>query len=163
LETAKKLGPTIQRVVVTELPTRFGTFSIYGYRETQSGVEHVALVKGTLPVENPTLVRIHSECLTGEAFGSLRCDCRAQLDLALEAIAAAGSGVVVYLRGHEVAASDSSTSCAPMRCRTPAATRRAPTANYGCRSMPGITRRRFPSSTILACASCADDEQPRQN
>ncbi len=101
METAKKLGPTIQRVVVTELPTRFGTFSIYGYRETQSGVEHVALVKGTLPVENPTLVRIHSECLTGEAFGSLRCDCRAQLDLALEAIAAAGSGVVVYLRGHE--------------------------------------------------------------
>lgn len=86
---------------MSQLPTRFGNFSIYGYRETQSGLEHVALVLGTLPLPNPTLVRIHSECLTGEAFGSLRCDCRVQLDMALEAIAAAGSGAVMYLRGHE--------------------------------------------------------------
>ena len=99
--TANKSGRTIKRVVVSQLPTRFGIFSIYGYRETQSGLEHVALVFGTLPLSSPTLVRIHSECLTGEAFGSLRCDCRVQLDMALEAIAAAGCGVVVYLRGHE--------------------------------------------------------------
>jgi 3,4-dihydroxy 2-butanone 4-phosphate synthase/GTP cyclohydrolase II len=101
LETAKKLAPVIQRVVVSQLPTRYGHFSIYGYRETQTGLEHVALVLGALPLATPTLVRIHSECLTGEAFGSLRCDCRVQLDMALEAIAAAGSGVVVYLRGQE--------------------------------------------------------------
>ncbi len=101
METAKKLGPAIHRVVVSQLPTRFGNFSIYGYRETQSGLEHVALVLGGLPLASPTLVRIHSECLTGEAFGSLRCDCRVQLDMALEAIAAAGSGAVIYLRGHE--------------------------------------------------------------
>lgn len=101
LVTANKSGRTIKRVVVSQLPTRFGIFSIYGYRETQSGLEHVALVFGTLPLSSPTLVRIHSECLTGEAFGSLRCDCRVQLDMALEAIAAAGCGVVVYLRGHE--------------------------------------------------------------
>jgi len=91
----------VQRVVVSKLPTSYGNFSIYGYREVQSGIEHVALVYGSLPAASPTLARIHSECLTGEAFGSLRCDCRDQLDKALEAIAHAGSGVVVYLRGHE--------------------------------------------------------------
>lgn len=101
METVKLLAPAVQRVVVSQIPTRFGNFSIYGYRETQSGLEHVALVYGTLPTEGPTLVRVHSECLTGEAFGSLRCDCRVQLDMALQAIAEAGSGAVVYLRGHE--------------------------------------------------------------
>jgi 3,4-dihydroxy 2-butanone 4-phosphate synthase/GTP cyclohydrolase II len=101
LVRTRKAGLQIQRVVVSNLPTSYGNFSIYGYREVQSGMEHVALVYGTLPLATPTLVRIHSECLTGEAFGSLRCDCREQLDKALEAIAHAGSGVVVYLRGHE--------------------------------------------------------------
>ena len=101
MSSATISGPVVQRVVVSQLPTRFGNFSIYGYRETQSGLEHVALVLGSLPPSSPTLVRIHSECLTGEAFGSLRCDCRVQLDMALEAIAAARGGVVVYLRGHE--------------------------------------------------------------
>ncbi len=98
---ATGVEPSIRRVVVTRLPTRYGVFSIYGYREVQSGMEHVALVHGKLPPTAPTLVRVHSECLTGESFGSLRCDCREQLDLSLEAIAARGSGVVVYLRGHE--------------------------------------------------------------
>jgi 3,4-dihydroxy 2-butanone 4-phosphate synthase/GTP cyclohydrolase II len=101
LEAAKSFGPEVERIVVSQLPTRFGNFSIYGYRETKSGMEHVALVSGTPPLASPTLVRIHSECLTGESFGSLRCDCRIQLDLALERIAAARSGVVVYMRGHE--------------------------------------------------------------
>ena len=101
LEAVKRMGPQIERIVVSQLPTRFGNFSIYGYRELGSGTEHVALVYGALPAASPTLVRIHSECLTGESFGSLRCDCRIQLDLALERIAAARSGVVVYLRGHE--------------------------------------------------------------
>ncbi len=91
----------VERVAVSELPTRFGNFSIYGYRETKGGLEHVALVHGTPSTVLPALVRIHSECLTGEAFGSLRCDCRVQLDLALEKIVAAQSGAVVYLRGHE--------------------------------------------------------------
>lgn len=101
LARTKTPGLEIQRVVISQLPTSYGNFSIYGYREIQSGMEHVALVHGTLPAVKPTLVRIHSECLTGEAFGSLRCDCREQLDKAFEAIAHAGSGVVVYLRGHE--------------------------------------------------------------
>jgi GTP cyclohydrolase II len=91
----------VLRVVISRLPTRFGNFMIYGYQETQSRTEHVALVYGTISSDTPTLVRIQSECLTGEAFGSLRCDCREQLDLALETIALAKCGVVVYLRGHE--------------------------------------------------------------
>jgi len=101
LVRTKKVGLEVVRVVVSKLPTSYGNFSLYGYREIQSGMEHVALVYGTLPAANPTLVRIHSECLTGEAFGSLRCDCREQLDKALEAVAHAGSGVIVYLRAHE--------------------------------------------------------------
>jgi 3,4-dihydroxy 2-butanone 4-phosphate synthase/GTP cyclohydrolase II len=91
----------LKRIVVSRLPTRLGNFDIYGYQAQASGIEHVALVSGALPLGEPALVRIQSECLTGEVFGSLRCDCRAQLDLALESINAAGSGVIVYLRGHE--------------------------------------------------------------
>jgi 3,4-dihydroxy 2-butanone 4-phosphate synthase/GTP cyclohydrolase II len=91
----------LKRIVVSRLPTRLGNFDIYGYQARASGVEHVALVSGPLPLTEPALVRIQSECLTGEVFGSLRCDCRAQLDLALHSINAAGSGVAVYLRGHE--------------------------------------------------------------
>jgi 3,4-dihydroxy 2-butanone 4-phosphate synthase / GTP cyclohydrolase II len=90
----------LNRIVVSRLPTRLGSFDIYGYQAQASGVEHVALVHGSLPMAEPVLVRIQSECLTGEVFGSLRCDCRAQLDLALESIGSAG-GIVVYLRGHE--------------------------------------------------------------
>jgi 3,4-dihydroxy 2-butanone 4-phosphate synthase/GTP cyclohydrolase II len=91
----------IKRVVVSRLPTRHGLFDIYGYEAAPSGLEHVALVYGPLPLPSPALVRVHSECLTGEVFGSLRCDCQAQLELGLETIVANGSGVVVYLRGHE--------------------------------------------------------------
>jgi len=91
----------LKRIVVSRLPTRLGNFDIYGYQAQANGIEHVALVSGPLPLAEPALVRIQSECLTGEVFGSLRCDCRAQLDLALESINGAGSGVIVYLRGHE--------------------------------------------------------------
>jgi len=90
----------LKRIIVSRLPTRSGNFDIYGYQAQASGVEHVALVSGSLPQPEPVLVRIQSECLTGEVFGSLRCDCRAQLDLALGAISSAG-GIIVYLRGHE--------------------------------------------------------------
>jgi GTP cyclohydrolase II len=101
LDAAKTIAARVTRVAESRLPTRFGEFMIYGYRDIDTGLEHVALVSGRLPLANPALVRIHSECLTGESFGSLRCDCRMQLDLALEKIAAAKNGAVVYLRGHE--------------------------------------------------------------
>ncbi|HEX2808531.1 MAG TPA: 3,4-dihydroxy-2-butanone-4-phosphate synthase [Kineosporiaceae bacterium] len=90
--------PRVQRVATTTLPTRHGVLTAIGYRDLATGDEHVALVHGT-----PTagaLVRVHSECLTGDVFGSQRCDCGPQLDAALAAIAAQG-GVVVYVRGHE--------------------------------------------------------------
>jgi 3,4-dihydroxy 2-butanone 4-phosphate synthase/GTP cyclohydrolase II len=91
----------VERMSVARLPTRYGVFAVYGYRETITGQEHAALVMGELSGNDSPLVRVHSECLTGEVFGSIRCDCRAQLDLAMERIATEGSGVVVYLKGHE--------------------------------------------------------------
>lgn len=91
----------LKRVTTARLPTLFGQFDIHGYRSDVDGEEHVALVRGELAGETAPLVRIHSECLTGEVFGSLRCDCRAQLENALRRIAEEGRGVLVYLRGHE--------------------------------------------------------------
>jgi len=89
----------VERVAETALPTPHGTFRAVGYRDLHSGAEHVALVMGTPPARG-ALVRVHSECLTGDALGSARCDCGPQLDAALAAVAAEG-GVVVYLRGLE--------------------------------------------------------------
>ncbi|NJM70645.1 MAG: bifunctional 3,4-dihydroxy-2-butanone-4-phosphate synthase RibB/GTP cyclohydrolase II RibA [Scytonema sp. RU_4_4] len=90
----------IKRETVADLPTQFGHFQIYAYRHTLDNTEHVAIVKGN-PAEfgdNPVMVRMHSECLTGDALGSLRCDCRMQLQAALKMIENAEQGVVVYLR-----------------------------------------------------------------
>ncbi|KAB8318792.1 bifunctional 3,4-dihydroxy-2-butanone-4-phosphate synthase RibB/GTP cyclohydrolase II RibA [Tolypothrix campylonemoides VB511288] len=90
----------IKRETVADLPTQFGLFQIYAYRHTLDGTEHVAIVKGN-PADfqdNSVMVRMHSECLTGDALGSLRCDCRMQLQAALKMIENAGHGVVVYLR-----------------------------------------------------------------
>ncbi|MDN4175494.1 bifunctional 3,4-dihydroxy-2-butanone-4-phosphate synthase/GTP cyclohydrolase II [Nocardioides sp. SOB77] len=91
----------VERVAETRLPTRHGDFTAYGYRITVDGSEHIALVHGDISGEEPVLTRVHSECLTGDVFGSDRCDCGPQLDEALERIVAEGRGVVVYLRGHE--------------------------------------------------------------
>jgi len=90
----------VYREVVTKLPSQFGQFEIYAYRHTLDNTEHVAIVKGN-PAnfkDEPVMVRMHSECLTGDALGSLRCDCRMQLVAALKMIENAGQGVVVYLR-----------------------------------------------------------------
>ncbi len=86
------------RVATTTLPTRHGTFQAILYRSQVDEKEHVALVRGTITPGAPALVRMHSECLTGDALGSLRCDCGAQLDRALARIAEAGRGVLVYMR-----------------------------------------------------------------
>jgi 3,4-dihydroxy 2-butanone 4-phosphate synthase / GTP cyclohydrolase II len=90
----------VRRETVAKLPTEFGEFMIYAYRDTQDNSEHVAIVKGD-PAEfkdKPVMVRVHSECLTGDALGSLRCDCRMQLQAALKMIENAGCGIIVYLR-----------------------------------------------------------------
>lgn len=94
----------VDREAETRLPTRHGDFTAYGYTITVDGSEHVALVYGdpaSLGSDGPVLTRVHSECLTGDVFGSSRCDCGPQLDEALERIVEEGRGVVVYLRGHE--------------------------------------------------------------
>jgi 3,4-dihydroxy 2-butanone 4-phosphate synthase/GTP cyclohydrolase II len=83
------------------LPTPHGPFTVHAYESLLDGVEHLALVRGDVGGADPVLVRVHSECLTGDVFGSGRCDCGAQLELAMANIADAGRGVVVYLRGHE--------------------------------------------------------------
>lgn len=93
--------PTVRREAEVRLPTSFGEFTAYGYRSTVDGVEHVALVHGDLGDGDDILVRVHSECLTGDIFQSQRCDCGPQLHAAMARITDEGRGVVVYLRGHE--------------------------------------------------------------
>jgi 3,4-dihydroxy 2-butanone 4-phosphate synthase/GTP cyclohydrolase II len=91
----------VERAAETRLPTRHGDFTAYGYRITIDGSEHAALVYGDVSGAEPVLTRVHSECLTGDVFGSHRCDCGPQLEEALERIVTEGRGVVIYLRGHE--------------------------------------------------------------
>ncbi len=94
---------TVRRVVQTRVPNEYGEWRAFGYLNSVDGTEHLALVLGDLagPDGADVLVRMHSECLTGDVFGSQRCDCGAQLDAAMAVIAAEGRGVVLYLRGHE--------------------------------------------------------------
>jgi len=91
----------VSRVAQARLPIRHGQFVAIGYRSTLDSAEHLALVLGDVAHSQPVLARVHSECLTGDVLGSLRCDCGPQLDAALEVVAKEGRGVVVYLRGHE--------------------------------------------------------------
>ncbi|MFF8673515.1 GTP cyclohydrolase II [Streptomyces sp. NPDC015242] len=90
----------VERVVNAPLPTVYGEFQAIGYMDHDRGDEQVALVHGELGTDD-VLVRLHSECLTGDSFGSQHCECGDQLDAALRAVVAEGAGVVVYLRGHE--------------------------------------------------------------
>ncbi|MGW6208877.1 bifunctional 3,4-dihydroxy-2-butanone-4-phosphate synthase/GTP cyclohydrolase II [Streptomyces sp. NPDC055089] len=93
--------PTVRREAEVRLPTDFGAFTAFGYRSTVDGVEHVALVHGDIGDGEDVLVRVHSECLTGDIFRSQRCDCGPQLQASMRRITEEGRGVVVYLRGHE--------------------------------------------------------------
>ena len=90
----------VSREAIAALPSQFGDFQVYAYRHQLDNSEHVALVKGDPETfeDEPVMVRMHAECLTGDALGSLRCDCRMQLQAALKMIEYAGKGVVVYLR-----------------------------------------------------------------
>ncbi len=87
----------VQRIAAPHLPTRFGEFHVYAYRSDVTHEEHLALVHGEIREGEPVLVRVHSQCLTGDVFGSSRCDCGAQLSLAMEKIVEAGTGVFLYL------------------------------------------------------------------
>ncbi|MCL0090751.1 bifunctional 3,4-dihydroxy-2-butanone-4-phosphate synthase/GTP cyclohydrolase II [Dehalococcoidia bacterium] len=88
----------VKRVAEARLPTAYGEFTAIAYRSVIDSDEHVALVKGEVDGDEPILVRVHSECLTGDVFGSLRCDCGKQIPMAMEAIASEGRGVFLYMR-----------------------------------------------------------------
>ncbi|KAK6916149.1 GTP cyclohydrolase II [Dillenia turbinata] len=97
----RKREKLIERSSAARIPTMWGPFTAYCYRSLLDGIEHIAMVKGEIGDGQDILVRVHSECLTGDIFGSARCDCGNQLALAMQQIEAAGRGVLVYLRGHE--------------------------------------------------------------
>ncbi len=98
IEHRMKTDTLIRREAEAKLPTKYGVWKIYAYTSTVDMKEHVALVMGEIKEDEPVLVRVHSECLTGDVFGSLKCDCQSQLHKAMEMIAAEGKGVIVYLR-----------------------------------------------------------------
>jgi 3,4-dihydroxy 2-butanone 4-phosphate synthase/GTP cyclohydrolase II len=91
----------VERMGEATVPTEHGTFTCVAYKSTIDNIEHLAFVKGKITGTEPVLVRVHSECLTGDVFGSRRCDCGPQLDAAMKIVNDAGAGVIVYLRGHE--------------------------------------------------------------
>ena len=91
----------VKRIAEARIPTDWGEFTCYVYESVLNAEQHVAMVKGAVQGEDDVLVRVHSECLTGDVFGSLRCDCGIQLDQAMRQISEEGLGVLVYLRGHE--------------------------------------------------------------
>lgn len=101
IEFRRHQNVVVDRISEAALPTDHGHFKMIAYRDRASGLEHVVLLKGDIRGQERALVRVHSECLTGEAFGSRRCDCGQQLHKALDEIEAAGAGCLIYLRGHE--------------------------------------------------------------
>lgn len=101
VEYRRRHEPLVTRVATARMPTRHGAFTAHVFTEPYSVHQHLVLVMGDIADGRPVLTRVHSECLTGDVMGSMRCDCGDQLDLAMTKIAKEGRGVVVYLRGHE--------------------------------------------------------------
>lgn len=103
IKSAQGIKPVavVEHFAAARVPTSYGTFVAHAYRSLTDGEEHVAYVMGDVKGGDPPLVRLHSECLTGDIFASLRCDCGQQLRVALQVISEQGRGVLVYLRGHE--------------------------------------------------------------
>lgn len=101
VEYRRRAEVLVERVAQARIPLEAGVFQAYGYRSTLDGLEHIAMVYGEIGDGLDVLVRVHSECLTGDVLGSLRCDCGTQLQAALERVAVEGRGVVLYMRGHE--------------------------------------------------------------
>ncbi|MCW0217355.1 MAG: bifunctional 3,4-dihydroxy-2-butanone-4-phosphate synthase/GTP cyclohydrolase II [Prosthecobacter sp.] len=91
----------VEKIEVVDMPTDFGVFKLHLYKSSLDGVHHVALVMGEIDAKTPTLVRVHSECLTGDIFASRRCDCGSQLHAAMQKVADEGRGIIIYMRGHE--------------------------------------------------------------
>jgi len=154
----RSMEQLVHRGAEGRVPTDHGTFTAITYRSGVGGAEHVALVAGNVdqtaesgPSE-PVLVRVHSECLTGDVFGSRRCDCGEQVQLAMERIGRAGRGVVVYLRGMRGAASGCRTNCARTPCKTVDLTPSTPTSLKDCLSTHVNMGRARRSSTTSGSA-----------
>ena len=97
IEYRLKHESLIERQIDVKMPTDNGDFDLYAYKQTSNGMDHLALVKGTWDIDEPVLVRVHSSCLTGDIFGSCRCDCGEQLQKAMQTIEKEGKGVIVYM------------------------------------------------------------------
>ncbi|MBR9977894.1 MAG: bifunctional 3,4-dihydroxy-2-butanone-4-phosphate synthase/GTP cyclohydrolase II [Bacteroidetes bacterium] len=98
IEQRVKMEKLVKKEIITNIPTRYGEFTLHLYTNIIDNKEHLALVKGTIDDGEPVLVRVHSECLTGDTFGSLRCDCKDQLNAAMLTVEREGRGVVLYMR-----------------------------------------------------------------
>ena len=161
----------VERVAETVLPTSHGDFTAFGYRITVDGSEHVALVYGdpdglrdSGPDGEPVLTRVHSECLTGDVFGSERCDCGPQLNEAMDLIVKEGRGVVIYLRGHEGRGIGLLAQAAglPAPGRRPRHRRRQPRPRPA-RGRPSLRRRDADPARPRRRLGPAADQQPRQD
>ncbi|NCA77390.1 MAG: bifunctional 3,4-dihydroxy-2-butanone-4-phosphate synthase/GTP cyclohydrolase II [Alphaproteobacteria bacterium] len=98
IDYRRKTETLIERAAVVDMPTKYGTFTAYSYISKITRENHLALVKGDVTTDEPVLCRVHSECLTGDVFGSMRCDCGDQLDAAMKQIEKEGKGVLLYMR-----------------------------------------------------------------
>jgi 3,4-dihydroxy 2-butanone 4-phosphate synthase / GTP cyclohydrolase II len=143
----RKSEKLVERAAEARVPLRYGEFTAVGYSSSYDRREHVAFVFGDIGDGEDVLVRVHSECLTGDVFGSLRCDCGPQPDAAL----AASSSTSAVTRD---VASDCCTSCRPTSCRTPARTRSTPTSNSDCPPTRATTAPARRSSSTWASARC---------
>ena len=114
--TVSMTDRTVTKVAAARLPTRYGEYRLIGY-ESDDGEEFVVLTRGRFHADKPTLVRIHSQCMTGDVFGSLRCDCGQQLDAAMKMIAGEGLGAIVYQQQEGRGAADAMENGGPRRRR----------------------------------------------
>ena len=143
----------VELVADARMPTEHGVFRALGYRSEHDSAEHVALVMGDIGDGQDVLVRVHSECLTGDVFGSVRCDCGPQLNAALARVAREGRGVVLYVRGHEAGAS-AAAQASGVPAPGPRRDTGTPTSTWACRPTHATTAPAPRSSTTWVSARC---------
>ena len=158
IEYRKRTENFVHEVADVDFPSKYGHFRIHAYENELNNKCDIAIVKGDVRGKKDVLVRVHSECLTGDALGSMRCDCGDQLALALKKIEAEGEGVVLYMR-QEGRGIGLANRCAPMRCRTRAATQSKPTSSSACAGSARLRHRRPDPRRPRPHEHPPDDEQ----